>query len=295
MDWSTFSIGNAAGTVKAPGELFDALLQSEVSDITIGTITRGARQGNSGRTLYSKKGSGTTVNCIGMKNPGVDYIENHVRDMKLRAQDKGKKLRWSVAGASPMEYAEVAERLQEHGTIELDFSCSGVWLSDGTQMMMPAEDTELMRHIMNKVSVNVEARFDIKLPYLYPMMLKNTVTTLRTLTHRVGHIVTCNTLANGIPYKKLRRALDSPGGFGGVGGEPLAYLMPGQVAMYQKPLHGSRIGVIGVGAVNSGERAWIAANEGAVGIQVCSAFLEEGPDIFTRILSEIKMIEDDEE
>jgi dihydroorotate dehydrogenase len=71
MDWSSFSLGNAAGFIKGPGKQFDDMLRSAATQVTIGSITLLERAGNAGN-VYQLMEDGTSVNALGLPNPLAD-------------------------------------------------------------------------------------------------------------------------------------------------------------------------------------------------------------------------------
>lgn len=288
MDWSSFSIGNAAGFIKGPGTAFDEALRSAATDITIGSITMSPREGNSGN-VYHLMHDGTSVNALGLPNPGIKAIQAVAENMSERAGAVGKTPRWSIAGFSVDDYVALAEALFEYGRLELNLGCPNVW-GDSGQKPIASFDIALMSAIVSAVSRRLpDLYFDIKVsPYSDPSMVQRVADLVRN--SRVYSIVTCNTYPNGMAHNGKRRELDTPGGYGGVGGNALFPIALGQVAQFVSALEGTGIHVIGVGGIDSGERTHAMHDVGASGIQIGTAYGERGARVFSNIFTELSLI-----
>lgn len=286
MDWSSFSIGNAAGFVKGPGKAFDDLLRSPVTDITIGSITCEPRPGNSGNTYYLLE-DGTSVNALGLPNPGAGAFKQDAKDMASQAQAAGKTLRWSVAGFSIDEYVQLVDAFYECGRLELNLGCPNVW-GDAGQKPIASFNIDLMEAIITEIGRRYPFFFDIKVsPYSDPAMIPRLVEVIQKNELYVSSIVTCNTFPNGIAHDGERRVLDTPDGFGGVAGNALFPVALGQVAQFNNAIGGEWPRVIGVGGISTGTHVRAMRDAGASGIQVGTAYGEQGARVFSHILEEL--------
>ncbi|MDB5190198.1 MAG: Dihydroorotate oxidase [Parcubacteria group bacterium] len=288
MDWSSFSIGNAAGFIKGPGQQFNDALRSAATYITIGSLTINQRDGNPG-SVYQFFDDGTSVNALGLPNPGIDAIRHEAENMAEQAQGAGKHIRWSLAGFSVDEYVQLSEALFEHGRLELNLGCPNVW-GDSGQKPIAAFDLDLMKAIITEVSRRMPGLFfDIKVsPYSDPSMIQRIADLVRDT--QVLNIVTCNTFPNAIAYKDCKRALQTPNGYGGMAGNGLFPIALGQVAQFAEALGDEGPGIIGVGGINSGERVRAMNDAGATGIQIGTAFGEHGAGIFSDVLQELAAV-----
>jgi dihydroorotate dehydrogenase len=285
MDWSSFSIGNAAGFIKGSGNEFDDILRSAATDITIGSITLDQRDGNPGQ-VYHLEEDGTSINSLGLPNPGKYHFLTRGPDSDLyrKAKKAGKILRFSIACFDPKDYSSFAHALSKFGKIEINFGCPNVWGESG-QKPIPSFNLSLMDEILGRMG-EVYLGLDVKLsPYSDPGMIPEVADILKR--HKIANVVTCNTFPNGVAFRDRGvRAIDTPNGFGGVAGNALHLIALGQVAQFASALEGSSVGVIGVGGINSGKRLVEMREVGASGVQIGTHFGENGAKVFSEILQE---------
>lgn len=283
MDWSSFTVGNAAGFIKGPGKQFDGMLRSAATDITIGSITVEPREGNIALgTTYHLDDDGTSVNALGLPNPGLRITKTIAVIMASQAREHGKKLWWSVAGFSPEEYQTLAFDLAPHGGIELNLGCPNVWKEDG-QKPIASFNLELIDDIVRRTQKLNYRPMRIKVsPYSDPSMILEVAGIFKKSAARIDAIVTCNTFPNGVAVKDgVSRALATPNGYGGVGGNAMHNIALGQVAQWKAALEGTTIKVIGVSGVDCGKRLLNMRAVGADGAQVGTHYGENGAGIFS--------------
>lgn len=284
MDWSSFSLGVAAGFIKGPDTLFEEFVRSAATEATVGSITINEREGNPD-VNYVCLSDGTSVNAIGLRNPGLAKITAFAPSMLERAQAAGKTLRWSFAGFSLEEYAKGAARLCPFGPVELNLGCPNVWGESG-QKPIAAFNLDLMERILSSVDAVVPGSYDVKVsPYSDPLMIEQVAHVL--MRHNVEHVVTSNTFPNGIAVIGGKRVLNTPNGYGGVAGNALHQVALGQVSQFVSALTDSPIKVVGVGGVNSGARIIAMREAGASKVQIGTAFGERKGRVFSEMLEEV--------
>ncbi|MEK7601988.1 MAG: dihydroorotate dehydrogenase [Patescibacteria group bacterium] len=279
MDLSSFSIGNAAGFIKGPGKLFDDMLRSAATHIVIGSITRHRGEGNPG-TTYERYPDGTSINALGLPNPGLDEILTHAQEMGRRAGALGKRISWSIAGQIPPHYAALAHALSPFGDVEVNLGCPNVW-GDGEQKPIAGFKIQTMEAILRYVMDSVVRGTTITLkvsPYSDPNFLKEVAEVIKRYNPHA--IVTSNTFPNGVG------TIDTPHGYGGVGGNALHHIALGQVSQFVDALASTGIKVTGVGGIDSGYRLAAMHKAGACGVQIGTAYGESDAGIFTRVLEE---------
>lgn len=274
MDWSTFSIGNAAGFIKGPGKQFDDMLRSAATEITIGSITLLPRDGNLG-DVYVALPDGTSVNSLGLPNPGLDHTLRVASDMSRRAEQAGKELRWSIAGFTYEEYGDLAAGLSPFGKIELNLGCPNVWAAGG-QKDIVSFNLKMMEDTFNRVGDLIQTRFDVKLsPYSNPLELGQTAQLIKKEYPIIARVIVSNTFPNGYGGR------DMPNGLGGIGGNAMHIIALGQVAQFVHLFQDGGPEVVGVGGINSGARILAMEAIGAAGVQIGTAFGELGARIFS--------------
>ncbi len=288
MDWSSFSLSNAAGFIKGPGKQFDEMLRSAATEIVVGSITIDPKPGNPGN-VYDLQDDGTSVNALGLPNPGLEFIKEHMRHMHEQAVRAGKKLYYSVAGKKPEEYVFLAKSLLAcNDRIELNLGCPNVW-GAGKQEPIASFNLEIITEILEQLERQQlrQPFISVKLsPYSDPNMIPMVAAVLRRHHHLVKRVVTCNTFPNGRAMSGGKLKTDMPKGYGGVGGNAMHSIALGQVAQFTEELHGSGIEVVGVGGINSGERLKNMLGAGARSAQIGTHYYEHGAQVFSDILQE---------
>ena len=287
MDWSTFSISNAAGFIKGPGTEFDDLLRSPIVDtIRIGSITVEGGPGNPG-TTYGESEEGTSGNALGLPNPGLQRTLETAKEMTLAAAHARKELVISIAGSKPEEYETLTKALVQYAIIEVNLGCPNVW-GEGSQKPIASFNIELIRDILTRVSGYTYDPFDVKVsPYTDPSMIPQVAAVLREF-HQIRNVITMNTFPNGIIFEKdaLTPALSTPNGYGGIAGSAVRYVALGQARQFATALEGSKIGVVLVGGVSRGIDIIRAKEVGAVGVQVGTAYAGKAK-IFSDLMNEV--------
>jgi dihydroorotate dehydrogenase (fumarate) len=288
MDWSTFSIGNAAGFIKGPGLPFDDILASAATDITIGSITLEPRAGNPG-VVYWDGEDGTSINSLGLPNPGMAMTVRYLPALFRQATQSSKRLRISIAGFSPEEYQQLSRQLHDCGShyheIEINLGCPNVW-GEGGQKPIASFDLDLIRNVLMQVMmgfrVEKPCEFSLKLsPLSDPLYLASVAELVRKSDTLIDRIVTSNTFPNGLAFEGQKRAIDIP--YGGVGGTALRHIALGQVAQFSEALKGTNVKIIGVGGISCGNDVSALLAAGASGVQIGTAYGKRQGKIFSDI------------
>lgn len=286
-------VGNAAGWVKTPEQAARLLpVPSDVlASITLGSYTLTGGPGNSGNTFWSEEG--TSLNALGLPNPGITTVVDFLPDLLQKTAESGKELRVSVAGNSVDDYVELVRRLQFSGVdeIELNLGCPNV-RTGGTQKPIFAFYPKLIEEIVYRTYELVKhrgaPRLALKLsPYSDPEVLSEVARTLMELPPKVYlTIVTCNTLPNGLamdPNDMDKRVITPNNGYAGLGGKALKYTALGQVARFNELLD-DRFTIIGVGGISSGRDIFEMERVGADAVQVGTAFFtRDDPRFFVQL------------
>jgi dihydroorotate dehydrogenase (fumarate) len=289
MDWSSFTLGNAAGFIKGPGPEFDDMLRSAAGEICVGSITVEERAGNPGTVYHYDPDDGSSINSLGLPNMGMKKFLKILPDLRQRAKDAGKRLRISLAGFEPAEYGKLASAFAGiNTTLEINLGCPNVWGTTG-QKPIAAFDPALSMNILSRVTASASgsgARIAVKLsPYSNPESLAAMIGTIRGhCANRVHEVVSSNTFPNGKAFVGQKPAIAVP--YGGIGGSAMRLIALGQVAQLASALRSTDMRVIGVGGVSRGRDLVAMHAAGASGVQVGTAFGEQKAKIFSEILAE---------
>lgn len=297
---------NAAGWCKTPGPVFNDILRSPATEITIGSYTCEPRDGNPGHT-YAEIGE-ATINALGLPNPGIAAVEQFLPDLLTQCHRAGKRLRVSIAGTgSPGEYAQLAAFAAGFAidTLEVNVGCPNV-IEGGHRKTLISYDPAALDRVLAEVS-NVVPRAGSGGPRialkLSPLAVMDDVLEYRSGTplprmdqqlatqllgiigpwKTVHELVVCNTLPHVRPYYETGvPVLDTPDGAGGLGGAPLRPLTLEHVSWFRRRL-GSAYRITACGGLQTGEDVSAAAQVGAHAAQIGSAWMQRSARIFSDV------------
>jgi dihydroorotate dehydrogenase (fumarate) len=273
---------NAAGTAKSLDDVA-RLARSRVAAVTLGSITKAARDGNAGEVYASRPGY--AVNALGMPNRGAAFYREVLPEMAGIVHAAGKPLVVSVAGFSPEENGELAHLAGDGGCdlVELNLGCPNVW-DDGEQKRIMSFDPELVAGSLRAAS-GAAAPVGVKLsPLSDPVLLAEVAAALADAGARF--VVACNTFPNGLALRPDGRpAVDV--GFGGVSGGAMKPVALGQVAQLRALLPDG-VDVVGCGGVRSGRDVADLLAVGAAATGLATAFWDAGedPGVFGDLLAD---------
>lgn len=290
MNINELRFGNAAGTIKRLDEVAKAC-KSAMTDVTIGSITLEERAGNTGDVYYFHPTERWSLNSLGLPNMGLKNYLLVLPEMRRHIHASGKRMRVSIAGFSPKEYAQLAHECVASGAdeIELNLGCPNVWGKDG-QKPIASYHPELTAAILEEV---------------YRALYPNTVAAkispvedasiLASLANELARspAVECAVVANTVPNQnRLReegnkRALNFNDGqhMGGLAGSAVLDTSSTIAGTVRDILH--RNSIIGVGGIFTGQDAMKYLRKGAVGFQCATGYIEYGSKIFSDILEEL--------
>lgn len=283
----------AAGWVKRPHDInrLITLDPSILGSVTLGSYTLEPRDGNAGTTFSSP------LNALGLPNPGIKVACDFLPGIGKRLVDCGMRMRVSIAGFSPKEYADMVERLSTIrwiDTIELNFGCPNVRVDSKQKPIMAfdpssiAATLELIYEATKRLEVPA---LDAKLsPYSDPMQLTRVaeaVSRMRGSYFAIRNVVVCNTFPNAYGFNEdgdpLLTAND---GYGGLSGQAMRLIALGNARQFRVQLP-KTIGVIACGGIDSGiavrDAELVGANEAQIGL---AYFESEDPAVFQRIVQE---------
>jgi len=277
---------NAAGTCKTLEDV-RKLARSATAAIMVGSITKEPRPSNSGSVYWSEPGF--SVNSLGLPNPGIDYYRDKFPEMEAVAREARKPLLASVAGFSPEEYAYLADAAFEGAdAVELNLGCPNVW-QGSKQKRIACFDPLLVAEILRCVEdrIGSDANISVKIsPFSDPFALAE-VAEVIAKSELVKAVTTSNTFPNGFAWNELGKPRIDPGnGLAGMAGPALKPIALGQVRQLRALLP-ERIQIIGAGGINTGAEILEYRNAGASAVQIATAYLERGEEVFSQLLMQV--------
>lgn len=299
---------NAAGPKCVTGaeldELVGAVYKGWMGGLVSKSMTLESRDGNPG-VRYIDTGWGS-INSMGLPNLGYKFYLDYYRKLiskgegvegeGVKGEGVGGKMVLSVSGMSIKENLVILREISAMGkelrrsiVVELNLSCPNVV---GKSQM--GYDFETVKDFLWKIRRGgfhfIE--LGLKLPPYFDMAhFKMMSEILRANADIVNFIVCVNSIGNGlvIDFEKEAVVISPKGGFGGIGGD---FILPTALANVRKfyELVGDVIDVVGVGGVRSGKEAFLHILCGARGVQIGTALMREGVEVFDRVGRELKEI-----
>lgn len=282
---------NAAGPLCSTGDELDALrgcVEGEegfLGGYVSKSMTLEKRDGNAGiRYVDTEWGS---INSMGLPNEGFEFYRDYYRKWG------GQSMILSVSGMSVEanlkmlgEISEMGKEMKKVVVVELNLSCPNVV---GKSQM--GYDFEAVRILLWKIRRSNFFFIDLGLklpPYFDMAHFKEMGDILRVNKDLVKFVVCVNSIGNGlvIDFEKEATVIAPKEGFGGIGGD---FILPTALANVRKfyQLVGDVIDIVGVGGIRSGREAFLHILCGASGVQIGTALMREGVDIFGRVGREL--------
>jgi len=214
--------------------------------------------------------TGGVINAIGLSNPGVEAFRK-----ELKLVDKEVPLIASVYGASPDEFASAAASVEEYvDMIELNVSCPHAMAGCGASI---GQDPELTFRVVSAVKDAVGVPVSTKLT----PNVTDIVEIARSAEEAGSDALTLiNSLGPGmkIDIKTARPILSNA--FGGMSGPAIK---PVAVRCVYDVYRSVEIPLMGVGGVRDFQDALEFLFAGARAVQVGTAIMYDGPEVFMKI------------
>jgi len=214
--------------------------------------------------------TGGVINAIGLSNPGVEAFRE---ELKLVAEEVP--LIASVYGASPEEFASAAASVEEYADmIELNVSCPHAMAGCGASI---GQDPELTFRVVSAVKDAVDVPVSTKLT---PNVTD--IVEIAGSAEEAGSdaLTLINSLGPGmkIDIKTARPILSNA--FGGMSGPAIK---PVAVRCVYDVYRSVDIPIMGVGGVRDFQDAVEFLFAGARAVQVGTAIMYDGPEVFMKI------------
>jgi dihydroorotate dehydrogenase (fumarate) len=266
---------NASGPFCTTRDELIALAQSSSGAIVTKSMTILPRQGNpKPRTVELNKGH---IQSIGLANLGYKSYEFIIQDLK---QYK-KPIIASISGFNLEEYVEMSKFYDKKlDMLELNFSCPNI-----AGKPLVGYDAQATKEILQAVKNEIKTPLTIKLPPYLNVITQQEIAQV-LLEQKVDAVTVLNSPGNtsAIDIRTQRlRMRPRAGGLCGRGIKPIAI---GNIMRFHKLFEG-KIPIIGVGGIYNGEDIVEHLLAGASVVGIGSAYLKEGPDVFTRLKQEL--------
>ncbi len=215
---------------------------------------------------------GGLINAVGLSNPGIRNISGEIKI----AKESNKPVIGSIFGATPDEFLSLAASMQDFGVdaVELNLSCPHV-KGVGTEV---GSDPSLVKEIVKTLKGSLRIPVFSKLS---PNV--NSVLEIANAAIDSDGLVLINTV-KGMAIDVYARRPVLSNGFGGLSGpaiRPVGIRYVYEVKKELDPL------IIGVGGIENGIHAIEYFMAGASAVQIGTALMKYGCQIFSNISREI--------
>lgn len=280
-------IGLAAGLDKN-GDCIDALAALGFGHIEIGTVTPRPQPGNPKPRLFRLTKIKGLINRFGFNNQGVDYLIENVKKAKFDGVlgiNIGKNFDTPLNKATD-DYISCLKKVYPYASyITVNISSPN---TENLRQLQFGEALEELLKELNKQQVILAKQHAKKTPILVKIApdlddseIKLLVKTFKK--YQVDGVIATNTTFSRIGCEKLEHADEQ----GGLSGAPLFDPSTEVLRKFCKEVNGA-FPVIGVGGIDSGEKAQQKIDAGASLVQIYSGFVYEGPALITEIAEFIK-------
>ncbi|MFC1802807.1 dihydroorotate dehydrogenase [Thermoproteota archaeon] len=259
---------NAAGVLGMSPLLLKRVYDSGVGAVISKSIGPEPRKGHPNPTLVRVDCG--ALNAMGLPNPGVEYFTEEIKELKKM----GVPIIASFFGGSTQEFAEVAYQLTRVGpdALELNASCPNV----AEELGMLAADAE------NVEKVTAAVKEETKLPVF--VKLSPNVTNIKSIAVAAewggaDAITAVNTLKGMAIDVNMKRPIlaNITGGLSGPALKPVALRCVWEISQ------AVNIPIIGCGGITTGKDAVEYLLAGAKAIEVGTAVMTHGFEVYSKI------------
>jgi dihydroorotate dehydrogenase (fumarate) len=272
---------NAAGARCVTEEELRALGRSRSAAIVTKSMTVEPRDGNPEPRYYGFPGG--SINSMGLPNLGYAAYARLIPELKRF----GKPVMASIAGLHPSDFVKIAAHIEESrpDLLEVNLSCPNI----------PGEpqigyDVDASERVLDEVRRVVSVPLGVKLPPYFDPAHHDKVARMLERAD-VAFLSLINSVGNGLVVDVERESavIKPKGGFGGLGGPIIKPVALANVRAFWKLFQG-RLPIIGTGGVATGTDVFEHLLCGASAVQIGTALVEEGLNVFERVERELGMV-----
>ena len=270
---------NASGPLCTTLAELQSLGDSRAGAILSKSCTLEYREGNQSPRYVDFEGG--SINSMGLPNLGYKAYESFFEQLI----SFNKPIFCSVSGLSISDNQIILESLANHShldAVELNLSCPNV--IGKPQIAYDPETAEKMLLMAREMFPGI---LGVKLPPYFDFSHFETMA--KILSQSGIQFITCiNSPGNGLVIDPSSETtlINPKGGFGGIGGKGIKPFGLSNVRKFRELLPDS-IQIIGVGGIFSGMDVFEYILCGADAVQIGTAFMQQGPEIYNRIETEL--------
>ncbi|AWT48905.1 quinone-dependent dihydroorotate dehydrogenase [Psychrobacter sp. YP14] len=279
-------VGLAAGLDKN-GQYIDALAELGFGFIEVGTVTPRPQQGNEKPRLFRIKEADAIINRMGFNNLGVDRLIQNVQRAKYKGNigiNIGKNAVTPVENAAD-DYIYCLDRVYPHASyITVNIS------SPNTKNLRDLQSGEALTELLDSIK-NRHSQLATEYGFYVPMVLKVAPDLTpeqvdyianQLIEFDIDGLIATNTTLSRTGVEDLPFGDEA----GGLSGRPVGHLSTQIIEQFYERLEG-KVPIIGVGGIDSGDKAVRKLNAGATMIQLYSGMIYQGPKLVQQCVEAI--------
>lgn len=279
-------VGLAAGLDKN-GAYIDALGELGFGFIEIGTVTPRPQAGNEKPRLFRLKDAHGIINRMGFNNLGVDNLVDNVKRCKYKGIigiNIGKNATTPVEQAVD-DYLYCLERVYAHASyITVNIS------SPNTKNLRTLQSGDALSYLLYDLK-NRQSQLASEYGFYVPLVLKVApdlsaddviFIAKQLIDFEVDGLIATNTTVSRVGVEDLPFGQET----GGLSGRPISHLSTVILQQFADILQ-NQVAIIGVGGIDSGDKAIRKLQAGANLIQLYSGLVYQGPHLIHDCLASI--------
>ncbi len=271
-------VGLAAGLDKN-GDYIDALAELGFGFIEVGTVTPKPQLGNDKPRLFRLKQADAIINRMGFNNHGVEHLIENVKRCKYQGNigiNIGKNASTPVEQAAD-DYVYCLERVYPHASyITVNIS------SPNTENLRDLQSGEALTQLLDTLK-NRHSQLACEYGFYVPLVLKVApdlepaqvdYISQQLLDFEIDGLIATNTTLSRIGVEDLRDGDQ----MGGLSGRPVSHTSTQILQQFSDQL-GDKVALIGVGGIDSGDKAVKKIKAGAELVQLYTGLIYRGPGL----------------
>jgi dihydroorotate dehydrogenase len=258
------------------------LIASGSGAVVVGSISVQPRSANLGQKYWRHKQGFYSLNSYGMPNGGMAYFKKHLPVMVEMAHEARIPLIANIVGFSKEEFADLVMFAKTSGAdmVELNLGCPNVWDRGKQEEILsynPVRVSEILQFISKQ---NLQIPICVKLSPLPPELLKQ-ISTLIAGCGIVKAVTATNSYPNALTNSGTK--VGNEEALAGLSGRSLKPISLGVVKQLRSLLP-SHIDIIGCGGISTMNDVLDYMGAGAKAVQIATALIDKGTEIFEDIL-----------
>lgn len=277
-------VGLAAGLDKN-GEHLDGLAKLGFSFIELGTVTPRPQAGNPKPRLFRLPDAFAIINRMGFNNQGVEVLVQNVRKAKYKGIlgiNIGKNKDTSLDKAAE-DYVYCLDKVYEHASY-VTINISSPNTPDLRQLQQGDYFSNLLLQLRER-QTRLADKFQRHVPLLVKVSPDESDETLKQMASvilqcGIEGVIATNTTCSRVGLSGIKLAEE----VGGLSGQPL-FKQSTHCLRLLKDYLGDRVCLIGVGGIDTSERAQEKLAAGASLVQIYSGLVYKGPGLVNQLVT----------